>query len=206
MKLGENPSEEDHLGHWRVRANAFVIFVVAAAAGAAEPTWRAERSQVEILVPLRPGGAFNAKTSSLTGTLSLEPGTPARLAGELTMDLSTIDTGIALRNQHLRDNYLEIAKGAGFDKAVLSEIRLKDAGREDFVGRSPFTGTLLLHGIKHPVDGTAEIRAEGAGRRVQAEFRLVLTDWNVTPPEYLGVGVAATLLVKVQFSAVPAAK
>ena len=167
-------------------------------------SWRIERGDVHVLVPLKPGGAFAATTPSLSGTLTLEPGKPARLAGELTIDLATIDTGINLRNQHLREVYLQVPKGAGFDKAILSEIRLPDADGESFEGHTPFASTLLLHGVKHPVEGTAEIHRDGAGRRVLAEFRLVLTDFGVTPPEYLGVGVADRLLVKVQFMATPA--
>ena len=42
------------------------------------------------------------------------------------------------------------------------------------------------------------------GRRVRAEFPLVLTDFGISPPEYLGVGVGSKLLVKAQFPATPA--
>jgi polyisoprenoid-binding protein YceI len=158
---------------------------------------------VKVLVPLKPGGAFAATTSSLGGTLTLEGAKPAHLAGDVSIDLSTIDTGISLRNQHLKDNYLEVAKGEGFNKAVLSDIHLADATGEAFDGTSGFSGTLLLHGVKRPVTGTAEIHSEGTSRRVRAEFPLVLTDWSITPPEYLGVGVGTRLLVKVTLTATP---
>jgi polyisoprenoid-binding protein YceI len=167
------------------------------------PSWRIERGDVRILVPLKPGGAFTATTPSLAGTLTLEGTKPAHLAGEVAMDLSTIDTGISLRNQHLRENYLEVAKGEGFNKGVLSDIQLSEVGGEAFDGTTPFTGTLLLHGVKHPVTGTVEIHREGEGRRVRAEFPLILTDWAVTPPEYLGVGVGSKLLVRVSLMAMP---
>jgi polyisoprenoid-binding protein YceI len=152
---------------------------------------------------LRPGGAFAATTPSLSGTLTLEGAKPAHLIGEVSMDLTTIDTGIALRNQHLKENYLEVAKGEGFNKAVLSDLHLTDASGETFDGTTGFTGTMLLHGVKRPVAGTVEIHAEGTSRRVRAEFPLVLTDFGVTPPEYLGVGVGSKLLVKVTLAATP---
>jgi polyisoprenoid-binding protein YceI len=179
-----------------------VVLALAAASPAPQaPSWRIERGDVQVLVPLKPGGAFEARTPTLAGTISVEPGKPATLMGELSIDLTTIDTGIALRNQHLRDNYLEVGKGKGFDKAVLSDIRLTGAEDETFEGRTPFAGNLLLHGVAHPVEGTADVRADVLGRRVRAEFPLVLTDFGITPPEYLGVGVATKLLVKVQFTA-----
>ena len=195
------------MNHGRARLGLSGLFVLLALQSvAAEAPWRVERGDVRVLVPLKPGGAFTAGTSALTGALVLEPGKPARLTGEISMDLATIDTGIALRNKHLRETYLEVAKGAGFDKAVLSEIRLNEADGESFDGRTAFTGNLLLHGMKHAVDGTAEIRHDGQGRRVQAEFRIVLTDFGVKPPEYLGVGVGDRLLVKVDLTAAQSAK
>jgi polyisoprenoid-binding protein YceI len=184
---------------------ALSALLLASNLGAADaPSWRVERGATQVLVPLRPGGAFSATTSSLCGTLTLEPGKPARLTGELSIDLTTIDTGIALRNQHLREKYLEVGKGKGFDKALLSDIQLADADGAAFQGRTPFAAKLLLHGVKHPVAGTVEIRPEGQGRRVRAEFPLQLSDFNVAPPLYLGVGVANRLLVKVQLTATPA--
>lgn len=189
----------------RLRGLFALLTLLASAGLAAEaPSWRVERGDVRILVPLKPGGAFTAATPSLAGTLTLGPEKPARLGGEVSMLLATIDTGIGLRNQHLRENYLEVAKGNGFDTAVISDIRFRDADGEAFAGRAAFTGTLLLHGVKHAVEGTAEIDHQGLDRRVKAVFPLVLTDFGITPPEYLGVGVANKLLVTVQFVAVRA--
>lgn len=183
---------------------AALLALLATSGLAAEaPSWRLERGEVKVLVPLKPGGAFAATTTALTGTLTLEGAKPARLAGDVSMDLSTIDTGIALRNQHLKENYLEVAKGEGFNKAVLSEIKLPDVSGETFDGTTPFTGTLLLHGVKKPVAGTVEVHSEGTSRRVRAEFPLIITDFAIEPPMYLGVGVGSKLLVKVTLTATP---
>jgi polyisoprenoid-binding protein YceI len=189
-------------------AKAVAACVLAGAAlvqSADAPAWRITQGDVRIAVPLRPGGAFEARTSSLAGTLTLSVAQPVLLAGELSVDLATIDTGIALRNRHLRENYLEIAKGPGFDKAVLSELRLHDAKGEGFEGRSAFTATLRLHGLSRPVTGTTEIRREGTGVRVTASFPLTLTDFGIEPPQYMGVGVGNRLIVRVAFTAVPVA-
>jgi polyisoprenoid-binding protein YceI len=198
------------VGRRRTLGLAVVLVLFGASSRAAEgPPWQVEHGDVRITVPLKPGGAFTATTTALGGTVRLPESTtwtkPARLNGEITMDLGSIDTGIALRNQHLRENYLEVGKGAGFAKAVLSDIRLSDADGPAFEGTTGFTGALVLHGVSHEVAGKAEVRREGAGRRVKAEFPLTLTDFAVTPPEYLGVGVGNRLLVRVQFDATPSA-
>jgi polyisoprenoid-binding protein YceI len=193
------------VGHRGVVAAAVGLLALApghsrAAEGLA---WRLERGDVRVLVPVKPGGAFEAKTSSLSGTLTLSGSRPVLLTGEIAVDLATIDTGIALRNQHLRESYLEVSRGRGFDKAVVSEIRVAEADGAGFQGRTGFTGMLLLHGVRREVAGTGEIRREGSAARVEATFPLTLTDFGVQPPEYLGVGVANKLLVKVVFTAMP---
>lgn len=185
-------------------AAALLVLLPGLVAPAAAAGFRVERGQVRITVPLRPGGAFEARTSALSGTVRVGSGRPLPLGGELSLDLASIDTGIALRNQHLREKYLEVAKGAGFDRAVLSDIRLPEASGETFEGRTPFSGTLLLHGVSRPVSGTSEIRREGQGVRVEARFPLELTEFGIVPPEYLGVGVASRLLVAVELVATPA--
>jgi polyisoprenoid-binding protein YceI len=177
------------------------LLAIGAAARAAEaPSWRVAQADVRITVPLRPGGGFEAKTTSLAGTLTLATAQPVALSGELAVDLTTIDTGIDLRNHHLREKYLEVAK-PGFEKAVLSEIRLADANGEGFEGKSGFAGTLRLHGVSKPVTGTAEIRREGTAVRVVANFAILLTDFGVTPPEYMGVGVGSKLGIRVSLLA-----
>jgi polyisoprenoid-binding protein YceI len=193
------------LGHWHARLGLFGLLTLFALPGPAAEgqAFRVDRGRVDTLVPLKPGGAFTATSTAIGGTLLLVPGRPALLTGDVWMDLATIDTGIALRSQHLREKYLEVAKGAGYEKAVLSGIRLSDADGEAFEGRSAFTGTLLLHNVTHAIEGSAEIHRAPTGRRVQAEFKLTLTDFDIEPPNYLGVGVANTLLVRVQFAATP---
>ena len=190
---------------WVLGGLCAVLGLLSPGAGAAEgPAWRIDRGDVKILVPLRPGGAFTATTTSMNGTLSLAGEKPARLTGEVAVVLATIDTGIALRNQHLREKYLEVGKGPGFDTAVVSDIRFREADGEAFQGSSGFTGALTLHGVKHAVDGTADIRHQGNDRRVKAVFSLVMSEFGITAPMYLGVGVADKLLVTVEFLAVRA--
>ncbi len=155
-----------------VVAVALGLLVLGAGAGrAAEaPSWRIERGDVHVVVPMKPGGAFEATTSSLLGTLALGAAPPVSLTGELSVDLATLDTGIGLRNRHLREKYLEVAKGKGYDKAVLSQIHLTEAKGVSFEGKSGFTGTLVLHNVQRLVTGTAEVRRAGSGVRVEASF------------------------------------
>jgi polyisoprenoid-binding protein YceI len=187
----------------RLVAAGLVLCAPPAICSAAEMAWRVDAGQVVIVVPLKPGGAFEAKTSSLAGRLALTgSGAPMALEGELAVDLASIETGIALRDQHLRERYLEIPRGTGFDRAVLSDIVLRDADGAGFRGDTAFEGTLLLHDVRRPLAGKGVIRAAPDGVRVEASFALTLTDFGIVPPEYMGVGVASKVAVRVSFEAV----
>ena len=162
--------------------------------GAEGPSWRLGGADVRIVVPVKPGGAFEAKTASLSGTLTLGASKPVLLKGEISVDLATIDTGIGLRNQHLREKYLEIARGRGFDKAVLSEIRLDRRGRRGLPGADRLRGQAPAARREPGRGGNRRDPPGGPERRVEASFPLTLTDFGIEPPEYLGVGVANKLL------------
>jgi len=144
------------------------------------------------------GGSFDAKTTALTGTVNANGG--SALDGSLAVDLRSIDTGISLRNDHLREKYLEVDKGAGFDKAVLSDITLKGLNVEAPDGTGSFSGSLTLHGVTKTVGGPVEVRKAGAGLRVKASFPVNLHDYNIAEPRYLGVGVRDTVQVDVTFT------
>jgi len=164
---------------------------------AARESWRVARADVRVVCPLTVGGSFEARTSSLAGSLAVAAVRPAALTGGLAVDLRTLDTGIGLRNDHLRGTYLEVDKGEGYDTAVLSDIRLADAGAEGFPRRTSFTGLFLLHGVKKTIAGQAEVRREGSSVRVEASFPVTLADYGIARPQYMGLGVKGQVQVKV---------
>ena len=146
------------------------------------------------------GGSFDAKTNALSGTLTTSAARPSAVEGNLAVDLRMLDTGISLRNDHLRENYLEVDKGAGYDKAILSDIQLKGLNPDTPEGKGTFSGSLALHGVKKTVGGPVEVRKAGAGLRVKASFPVNLPDYNIPEPRYLGVGVKSTVQVEVTFT------
>jgi len=133
----------------------------------------------------------------VSGTLAENTARPSALEGSVAVDLRTLDTGIALRNDHLREKYLEVDKGAGYAQAVLSDVVLQGLNADAPAGKGSFTGSLMLHGVKKTVSGPVEIRQAGTGWRVRASFPVNLPDYNIDKPRYLGVGVKDTVQVSV---------
>jgi polyisoprenoid-binding protein YceI len=177
-------------------------FVLAAAASMTANTWRVEQGQVRVTCPLTIGGSFETKTTALSGVLSAGLKDSRRLDGFLTVDLRTLDTGISLRNTHLRENYLEVGKGAGFETATLAAIELKGLDPDLPEGKGTFTGMLTLHGATRPVTGIVDAHRAGAGLRVKASFPVSLTEYGISKPRYLGVGVEDSVQVEVGFPAI----
>ena len=180
-----------------------VLFVSVSAVGilAGGGSWRVGQGEVSVKCPLTVGGSFDATTSTLMGTFTTSTARPSALDGSVAVDLRTLDTGIALRNDHLREKYLEVDKGAGYDQAVLSDVVLQGLNADTPAGKGSFTGSLMLHGVKKTVTGPVEIRQAGTAWRVRASFPVNLPDYNIEKPRYLGVGVKDTVQVSVTFTA-----
>jgi hypothetical protein len=192
------------LGSRLLHAASLLALTLSAAAAADDPSWSVASGDVRVLCPLTIGGSFEARTSRLSGTLGVGTSQPIVLRGALSVDLRTLDSGIGLRNEHMRGRYLEVDKGEGFATAVLSDIRLTDAKDEGFQGATAFNGSLSLHGTSRPVAGRAQVRRDGNGVRVEASFPVLVPEFGIEKPRYLGVGVKDEVQVKVSFVATPA--
>lgn len=175
-----------------------VAVLLAGVAVAGAGSWRVERGDVSVKCPMTIGGSFDAKTAALTGTVNANGG--AALDGSLAVDLRSLDTGISLRNDHLREKYLEVDKGSGFDRAVLSNITLNGVNTAAPEGKGSFSASLALHGVTKTVSGPVEVRKANTGLRVKASFPVNLPDYNIAEPRYLGVGVKDTVQVDVAFT------
>ena len=181
---------------------AATLDLVAARPASAGKFWDLTSGNVRVRCRLTVGGSFDAVTSAISGTLR-QTGPDASYTGTLRVDLLPLDTGIELRNNHLRETYLEVARGERFRHAALTDVDLavplpSDAARH----KTPFSGTLSLHGVERAIAGEAELSRRDGRLRVQAAFSLSLKLFDIPPPRYLGVGVRDEVGILVTFDAV----
>ena len=162
-------------------------------------TYRVEKGDIRVICAMTIGGSFDAKTTSLSGSITAGPSGSHLFEGSLAVNLRTLDTGIDLRNEHLRENYLQVGRGPGFDTATLSAIDLNGFNPAAPERKGSFTGLLTLHGVTRPVTGAFDVRQAGAGLRVTASFPVDLTTYGIPKPRYLGVGVKDIVQVEVAF-------
>jgi polyisoprenoid-binding protein YceI len=123
---------------------------------------------------------------------------------EFSVDLPSIDTGIALRNEHMRDNFLETGK---YPHATYKATAIKMQGKPDLRKAQTVklisTGDFSLHGVtvKKTIPLTVKYQPAKAGKpasvQVQGKFPVKLEQFHIKRPEAIFMKLAETVFVDV---------
>lgn len=128
---------------------------------------------------------------SIDGTSTLLNGTLKshndQFDGEFDLELTSLNTGVELRDDHLKNKYLEVEK---FPKAKLTfkNIRIERNSETNF------KANLMLHGQENEVNGTALLSDQN---KLMAEFTINLVDFGIEIPSFQGITVAKEVKIKV---------
>jgi hypothetical protein len=155
-------------------------------------------ARVAVVCALTVGGGFEARTTTVDGGLTPEDGSRS-FSGAVRVDLATLETGIGLRDQHMRDIYLETRRGESFATARVENIRI-----DRTEGHGAFEAVLILHGERRPISGIVDLQRRLDGTvNVRAHFPVSLGAFQIRPPRYLGVGVQDQVEVRVALVVAP---
>lgn len=114
--------------------------------------------------------------------------TPSKVEGDLLFSLDSLDTGITLRNEHMKKKYLEIDK---FPVAKLTEIvRLLSKDDKGSHENVPFQGQLTLHGITQTIHGLSTLKNYRDKINLEVTFALKLSSFGISIPTFAGITVA----------------
>lgn len=111
-------------------------------------------------------------------------------SGSFLFDLEHLNTGIALRDDHMKDNYLEVKK---YPQAQLS-IEPINIQNENTNSSGEFKGTLTLHGVTKNTSG--KYTYDSSNKSVKAQFEILLSDFNINIPKYMGITVSEKVEVE----------
>lgn len=172
----------------------FVLLLSALSAHAVPQKIAATGGTVEILAVGKPSfikiqGKGDAPSGQLTSENSV-------INGKFEFSLDSLDTGIKLRNEHMKMKYLETDK---HPKALLEIQNL--SVKKDWSVKAPsleatsFSGRMTLHGVVRPVTGTFTINSKG---EVSAETKIKISEFKIAIPSYMGITVADEVQVKVK--------
>ena len=136
---------------------------------------------------------IHGKGSPPRGTLTL---TNNHLNGIATLDISSLDTGMQLRNEHMKNKYLEV-KTYPEAKLNFKDVEVSPSA----AAGKPFHGMLTLHGVTKPVEGTLVFNPSDTKASGSADFTVKLTDYGIAIPSFAGITVAEDVELHIQISA-----
>ncbi len=112
------------------------------------------------------------------------------------VNLDALDTGIGLRNRHMRENYLNtpVYPFAQFNGKIVSQEKLNDSRSNVVV-----EGEMFIHGKAHQQTITGIISKENGLYRIQSEFIVKLTDHNIPIPSLMFMRISEDMKVIVDF-------
>ena len=100
----------------------------------------------------------------------------------IEVDLNTLDTGIGLRNRHMRENYLETDqypityfRGKIFSNSIVNDTTVSVNVK----------GEIFIHGIKQPLTVIADLIKRTNGYRIRTTFIVKLSDFQIEIPSIM---------------------
>jgi len=153
-----------------------------------------EGNSVEFTAIGKPGFLeINGTGAVASGTIVEEVG---KVSGTIEVLLSPLKTGLELRDKHMKEKYLDVAK---FPKAVFVLDPVLPLGTG-----FAFTGKLTVKADTVAVSGKAKINTIRPNEQeVTAEFSIPVFELkSVGVPSYMGITVADKITVKIKFKAV----
>ncbi len=164
-----------------------------------------------VFVSKAPLESFEGKTARVIGSVVLDPATIGEaLEIRVQVAMASLDTGIGLRNRHMRENHLhtdrfphatftggEVLHGAGVD--------LRDGRPHEVLLR----GQMELHGVRRAIEVPLRLtyRDEGPGRlQLWSEFEISLSDYEIPRPRFLMLKLGEVQKVRVDLTAVPVSR
>jgi len=118
---------------------------------------------------------------------------------KITVPLAGLQTGIGLRDRHMREKYLQVDR---FPDAVLevpwSGVKLPGDGQ---TGEGSAPGKMTLHGKSKDVQVKYRIVRTGTRYQVTGNVPLNLKDYDIEVPSYMGVTVQPDIDASASFTA-----
>jgi polyisoprenoid-binding protein YceI len=150
--------------------------------------------------------SFQGKTHNVTGTIRADTGNLADSVDvNVTVDLASLDTGISLRNKHMREDHLETDK---YPNAVFHGRKLLDPSAPSLTPGQTVTfriaGDFTLHGVTRAIEVpvTVSMGADGASINIKGGFPVTLADYKISRPKFLVMRLGETQKVSLDLSAV----
>ncbi len=135
-----------------------------------------------------------AKNENVSAILNAETGDFASL-----VLINGFRFKVALMEEHFNENYMESSK---FPKAIVKG-KLKDFSVSELSKESTkytLEGTITLHGVTNPFETVLSISKEGDTLKIESNFVLKPTDFNIEIPKIVSNKIAEEVNVNAKYS------
>ena len=122
---------------------------------------------------------------------------PAQSKLYFEVQLDGLDTGIGLRNRHMREDYLETDK---FPLARYNGTVEKVDSSQRGTYQVTTSGKLSIHGVDRPVMITGLVSPQGDHYRVQSNFEVKLTDYGIKVPSMMFLKLNEVIRIVLDFN------
>lgn len=140
-------------------------------------------------------GPAGMKIEGKTGELDV---TESNSSVKVSVKLAGLDTGIALRNKHMREKYLETDKFPTADLVVdRASLQSPQDGSD---AAASAQAQITIHGQTKPVTIRYQAHRTGKAYDVQGTTHVNMNDFGISVPSYLGVTVKPDVDIAVRFS------
>ncbi|MEE9170463.1 MAG: YceI family protein [bacterium] len=144
-----------------------------------------------------PLGMFEGVTDKIDGFVSW--------AGDSTLvdsklffevDLSSLDTRIALRNRHMREKHLETDK---YPHAQYSGrlVNVEETGPNELLVAAE--GMMKIHGVERDLAMEAKVTVDGDVYHLQCNFDVKLSDFEIKTPKFMFLKVDENIKLVLDF-------
>ena len=118
---------------------------------------------------------FTGTSDKLTGLIDLDENLV-----DFFIDLETLDTGIRLRNRHMRDSYLETGqyRFAEFTGSLITSFDPESEEEQQVVVKGNFT----MRDISREMEIEGTLRNSGGDLELEASWVVLLEDFNIRRP------------------------
>ncbi len=141
--------------------------------------------------------SFEGVTDNIDGYMyykSLDDLTDNQLYFEV--DLTTLDTGIDLRNRHMRDNYLETEKYRfTFFEGKIDELNVVNDNEFNVV----VSGSLFIHGVTNEIEVSGIMKRNENGFLIDTQFPVALSDYKIDIPQLMFMKIDEEMKLELKF-------
>ena len=139
--------------------------------------------------------SIDGTTTDVAGSIVADPENPAGSSVRVMVDLSTLDTGLALRNRHLRERYVETRKYPNATFMSVSIVSPSATIEPNQPVELSVIGDFTMHGTTHrmtlpvrviliPETGiTRSSRGPGDWIHATSTFKLKLSEFGIDVPD-----------------------